>query len=149
MYGSGRNGASNSYPASIKIYECTRNADGTLTASSTATKQTSNGSTSSYVISCDGLDTHKIYKVVAGTYRGYMYEIAFQTPLKTTLHGDVTRDGKVDIADVTATIDIVLGKDSVEPFIYDHDAADMDDDGDIDISDVTALIDFILGKQSE
>ena len=149
MYGSGRNGPSNSYPASIKIYECTRNADGTLTASSTATKQTSNGSTSSYVISCDGLDTHKIYKVVAGTYRGYMYEIAFQTPLKTTLHGDVTRDGKVDIADVTATIDIVLGKDSVEPFIYDHDAADMDDDGDIDISDVTALIDFILGKQSE
>ena len=149
MYVSGRNGASNSYPASIKIYECTRNADGTLTASSTATKQTSNGSTSSYVISCDGLDTHKIYKVVAGTYRGYMYEIAFQTPLKTTLHGDVTRDGKVDIADVTATIDIVLGKDSVEPFIYDHDAADMDDDGDIDISDVTALIDFILGKQSE
>ena len=149
MYGSGRNGASNSYPASIKIYECTRNADGTLTASSTATKQTSNGSTSSYVISRDGLDTHKIYKVVAGTYRGYMYEIAFQTPLKTTLHGDVTRDGKVDIADVTATIDIVLGKDSVEPFIYDHDAADMDDDGDIDISDVTALIDFILGKQSE
>jgi len=149
MYGSGRNGTSNSYPGSIKIYECTRNADGSLTASSTATKQASSGSTSSYVISCDGLDTHKIYKVVAGTYRGYMYEIAFQTPLKTTLHGDVTRDGKVDIADVTATIDIVLGKDSVEPFVYDHDAADMDNDGDIDISDVTALIDFILGKQSE
>ncbi len=149
MYGSGRNGTSNSYPASIKIYECTRNADGTLTASSTATKQTSNGSTSSYVISCDGLDTHKVYKVVAGAYRGYMYEIAFQTPLKTTLHGDVTRDGKVDIADVTAAIDVVLGKDSVEPFIYDHDAADMDNDGDIDISDVTALIDLILGKESE
>ena len=149
MYGSGRNGTSNSYPASIKIYECTRNADGTLTASSTATKQASNGSTSSYVISCDGLDTHKVYKVVAGAYRGYMYEIAFQTPLKTTLHGDVTRDGKVDIADVTATIDIVLGKDSVEPFVYDHDAADMDNDGDIDISDVTALIDTILGKENE
>ena len=149
MYGSGRTGTSNSYPASIKIYECTRNADGSLTASSTATKQASSGSTSSYVISCDGLDTHKVYKVVAGTYRGYMYEIAFQTPLKTTLHGDVTRDGKVDIADVTAAIDVVLGKDSVEPFLYDHDAADMDDDGDIDISDVTALIDFILGKQSE
>ena len=149
MYGSGRNGTSNSYPGSIKIYECTRNADGSLTASSTATKQASSGSTSSYVISCDGLDTHKVYKVVAGAYRGYMYEIAFQTPLKTTLHGDVTRDGKVDIADVTAAIDVVLGKDSVEPFVYDHDAADMDDDGDIDISDVTALIDFILGKQSE
>ncbi|MBQ6188376.1 MAG: S8 family serine peptidase [Prevotella sp.] len=149
MYGTGRSGTSNSYPGSIKIYECTRNADGSLTASSTATKQASSGSTSSYVISCDGLDSHKVYKVVAGAYRGYMYEIAFQTPLKTTLHGDVTRDGKVDIADVTATIDIVLGKDSVEPFVYDHDAADMDDDGDIDISDVTALIDFILGKQSE
>lgn len=149
MYGTGRSGTSNSYPGSIKIYECTRNADGTLTASSTATKQASSGSTSSYVISCDGLDTHKIYKVVAGTYRGYMYEIAFQTPLKTILHGDVTRDGKVDIADVTATIDIVLGKDSVEPFVYDHDAADMDNDGDIDISDVTALIDTILGKENE
>ena len=61
----------------------------------------------------------------------------------------MTRDGKVDIADVTAAIDVVLGKDSVEPFVYDHDAADMDDDGDIDISDVTALIDTILGKENE
>ena len=58
----------------------------------------------------------------------------------------MTRDGKVDISDVTATIDIVLGKDSTEPYVYDHVAADMNQDGTIDISDVTSLIDFVLGK---
>ena len=63
-----------------------------------------------------------------------------------SLAGDVNRDGKVDISDVTALIDIVLGKDAAVPYQYDHDAADVNDDGRIDISDVTALIDIILGK---
>ena len=63
-----------------------------------------------------------------------------------SLPGDVNRDGNVDISDVTALIDIVLGKDDTEPYQYDHDAADVNDDDNIDISDVTALIDIILGK---
>ena len=63
-----------------------------------------------------------------------------------SMAGDVKRDGRVDISDVTALIDIVLGKDSTQPYHYNHDAADVNDDDNIDISDVTALIDIILGK---
>ena len=64
-----------------------------------------------------------------------------------SMAGDVNKDGRVDISDVTALIDIVLGKDSTQPYQYDHDAADVNDDGKTDISDVTALIDIILGKE--
>ncbi len=63
-----------------------------------------------------------------------------------SMAGDVNKDGRVDISDVTALIDIVLGKDDTEPYQYDHDAADVNDDDNIDISDVTSLIDIILGK---
>ncbi len=67
---------------------------------------------------------------------------------KERIAGDVNSDGKTDISDVTAMIDIILGKDSTKPYSYDHKAADMDGNGTIDISDVTSLIDVILGKQN-
>ncbi len=61
--------------------------------------------------------------------------------------GDVNRDGQVSIADVTALVNIILGKDSTVPYQYDHDAADVNTDGNISIADVTALVNIILGKQ--
>ena len=148
LLGLGQSRSSSSYPASLKIYECTKAADGTLTEGTTAVKSYTNSATSgTFVLSATDLDASKIYKVEAATYRSYIAEIAFCTPLKkASVVGDVTRDGKVDISDVTATIDIVLGKDSTEPYVYDHVAADMNQDGTIDISDVTSLIDFVLGK---
>lgn len=60
--------------------------------------------------------------------------------------GDVNRDGFVTIADVTALVNIILGKDNTEPYLYDHDAADVNTDGSITIADVTALVNIILGK---
>ena len=63
------------------------------------------------------------------------------------LIGDVNRDGLVNIADVTALVNIILGKDLVEPYIYDHDAADVNQDTRINITDVTGLVNIILGKQ--
>ena len=60
--------------------------------------------------------------------------------------GDVNRDGTVTIADVTALVDIILGKDATTPYTYDHDAADVNQDDGITIADVTALVDIILGK---
>ena len=60
--------------------------------------------------------------------------------------GDVNRDGQVSIADVTALVNIILGKDSTVPYQYDHDAADVNTDGGISIADVTALVNSILGK---
>ena len=54
--------------------------------------------------------------------------------------GDVTGDGKVDISDVNAVINIMLGK-------AEHtDVADVTGDGKVDISDVNTVINIMLGK---
>ena len=63
--------------------------------------------------------------------------------------GDVNRDELVNIADVTAMVDIVLGKDDEEPYAFDHVAADLDGDNDITITDVTALVNIILSTSAE
>ena len=59
------------------------------------------------------------------------------------LLGDVNGDGAVTIADVTALVDIILGKSNGS---YLDCAADVNGDGNITIADVTALVDIILGK---
>ena len=249
LLGMGANGANSQYPASIKIYECSKNTNGSLTTSSTVVKSATSTSTSTstaFNIGVSDLDASKIYKVEASVYRGYLYEIGFQTSLKepeliadpeeiefstkvgtpvtktfdvlgsdlqgkvtatlndengvysinaTTitrddaqegktisvtftptqvgtyigsitlsstkaasvvisltgsakLIGDVNRDGKVDIADVTALVDIILGKDTDEEN-YDHNAADVNEDDNITITDVTALVNIILSTSPE
>lgn len=64
------------------------------------------------------------------------------------LPGDVNFDGQISIADVTALVNIILGKDNSEPYQYDHDAADVNNDNGITIADVTSLVNIILGKQN-
>ena len=54
--------------------------------------------------------------------------------------GDVTGDDQVDIADVNAIIDMMLGK--AEKVA----AADVTGDNEVDIADVNAVIDLMLGK---
>ena len=54
--------------------------------------------------------------------------------------GDSNGDGKVDISDVNAVINMMLGKAEMVP------ACDMNNDGKIDISDVNAVINAMLGK---
>lgn len=54
--------------------------------------------------------------------------------------GDANGDGQVDIADVNAAINMMLGKASPTP------TADVNGDGIIDISDVNAIINMMLGK---
>lgn len=66
-------------------------------------------------------------------------------PFEATKIGDVNRDGLVDVNDVTALVDIILGKDPDN--VFDHVAANVNNDNIIDVSDVTALIDIILGKE--
>ena len=60
---------------------------------------------------------------------------------------DINKDGKWTIADVTALVNIILGKDNEEPYQYDHKAADVNNDGTVTIADVTALVNIILGKK--
>ena len=54
--------------------------------------------------------------------------------------GDVTGDGNVDIADVNAIINMMLGK------APQTDTGDVTGDGNIDIADVNAVINIMLGK---
>lgn len=54
--------------------------------------------------------------------------------------GDVNADGQVNIADVTALIDLLLSSNASAS----TNAADVNQDGNINISDVTSLIDYLL-----
>jgi len=54
--------------------------------------------------------------------------------------GDVTGDGQVDIADVNAVINVMLGK------AAPTNAADVTGDGQVDIADVNSVINLMLGK---
>lgn len=65
---------------------------------------------------------------------------------KKVIKGDVNGDGSITIADVTALVNIILGKDDVEPYKYNHEAANVNGDDNITIADVTALVNIILGK---
>ena len=69
-------------------------------------------------------------------------------PVKLTLKGDVNRDGSITIADVTALVNIILGKATypADADKYDFEAAHVNADEDITIADVTALVNIILGK---
>ena len=58
--------------------------------------------------------------------------------------GDTNGDSSITIADVTALVNIILGKDTAGT--YNHAAADVNLDGSITIADVTALVNIILGK---
>lgn len=66
------------------------------------------------------------------------YEVEATEP--EVLLGDVNNDGEVTIADVTALVNILLGKDAY------RDAADVNEDTDVTIADVTALVKMILTK---
>lgn len=63
--------------------------------------------------------------------------------ISDVLIGDVNGDGQVNIADVTAIIDYILGRPSST---FNPDIADVNSDGEINIGDVTALIDILLKK---
>ena len=79
---------------------------------------------------------------------GYGYSIYYgnhQSPDKiiisrigSDIKGDVNNDGEVNIADVNAVIDVVLGGGS-------NNGADVNKDAEINIADINAVIDIILG----
>ena len=54
---------------------------------------------------------------------------------------DVDGDGQVNIADVTALVDMLM---SPQTLLMQH--ADVDGSGELNIADVTFLIDYILGR---
>ncbi len=58
--------------------------------------------------------------------------------------GDVNHDGAIDVEDVVALINFVLGNESV----ICATCGDVNGSGNIDVEDVTALIDIILGNSA-
>ena len=67
---------------------------------------------------------------------------------EVTLVGDVNRDNAVTIADVTALVNILQGKDSKEPYLYDHGAANVDGIGEVTPDDLTALVQLLINKKA-
>ena len=59
----------------------------------------------------------------------------------TTLRGDVNNDKNINIADVTALVNIILNKSS-DTYL----SADVNEDGTVNISDVTSLVNIILKR---
>ena len=53
--------------------------------------------------------------------------------------GDINGDGEVNVSDVTALINKILGSST-----YSDAVCDINGDGEINVSDVTALINMIL-----
>ena len=83
LYGEGhRLTADSSFPARLRIYECTNNADGIITVNDLV-DESENSLKSSFIMTSTTLDPTKIYKVEATIYRGWFHEICFQTPLKS------------------------------------------------------------------
>ena len=66
---------------------------------------------------------------------------SFVTTL-TAVKGDVTGDGAVDINDLNAVINVILGSVTAETY---NGRADVTGDGTVDINDLNAVINLILG----
>jgi hypothetical protein len=65
---------------------------------------------------------------------------------KTALVGDVTGDGIVDVSDVNAIVNIILGKNTPEDYPGN---ADLTGEGAVDVSDVNAIVNIILGTPNQ
>ena len=80
--------------------------------------------------------------IVVNSADGYAFADSCQVRVYTE-RGDVNGDGFVDIADVSALIDYLLGGDASE---VNEVNADTDANGDLSIADVSMLIDYLLGS---
>ncbi|MBR5727662.1 MAG: M6 family metalloprotease domain-containing protein [Muribaculaceae bacterium] len=71
----------------------------------------------------------------------YVDDVTFYyTDVFPSLVGDVNGDGTVDVSDVNAVINMILGKDTLDSI------ADLNNDGQVDVTDVNIIINIILGK---
>ena len=107
----------------------------TISTDFTATPKTSSYGTLQYNAASPRFTTYTSTQEKAVLY--------YRIP-KTTLLGDVNNDGEVTIADVTALVNILLGKDTAG---YNLDAADVNEDTKVTIADVVALVKMILTKK--
>lgn len=98
----------------------------------------------------DNMDAGKYYlelkNIVLTGKDGEKYSIdnySTMINVATVAPGDVNADGAMDVVDVVAIANYILGKRSD---VFVEDAADMNADGIIDVVDIVALANGILGK---
>ena len=96
--------------------------------------------------------TQSYIQYVSDAFGCYATEMGVLPELyeEMALKGDVNRDGEVTIADVTALVNILLGKATEENDSdrYDFEAADVNGNGERTVADVTALVNILLGKKA-
>lgn len=99
-----------------------------------------------YTVNLTDANSNVSIKFATSSKRAYIDDIKLVSANEDTpiLLGDVDNNGEVNITDVTALVNIVLGKDNNEPYVYNHDAADVNEDGEVNITDVTELVNMIL-----
>ena len=68
------------YIFKMDIYECTKNADGSIIDGTTPIESLTNQTIGAEVMTSSELDPEKVYKVVLSNSYSYLYEIAFKTP---------------------------------------------------------------------
>ena len=86
-------------------------------------------------------ETNYFVRNAAGEYIYNSNEwVQFSDPSQATVTGDVNKDGSVNVGDVTAIYNIILGGST--DFT---DSADVNNDGSITVGDVTAVYNIILG----
>ena len=81
--------------------------------------------------------------VLAGTERQFPYLEIERLTFMPQAAGDITGDGTVDVADVNAAINVMLGK-LQDDTVRQH--ADVTGDGTVDVADVNTIINMMLGK---
>ncbi len=104
----------------------------------------------------EGLTPETTYEVAVQGYNQFYTsdEIGYTTFVTLAEQagklGDVNKDGFVNISDVTALIDALLGGHVMdETDNYSPDNANVNEDESVDISDVTALIDLLLSGNAD
>ena len=86
------------YIFKMEIFECTKNADGSITEGTTPIETLQNSVIGTEVLTSQELDPEKIYKVVLTNQYSYLYEIAFKTPGE--FDGEITTPVAYDVTDI-------------------------------------------------
>ncbi|MCI5979812.1 MAG: dockerin type I repeat-containing protein [Muribaculaceae bacterium] len=80
------------------------------------------------------------------TYKNYnglaIYKIGKGVSGGTTTKGDINGDGTINVTDVTALVNKILGSGS-----YSDSVCDINGDGTVNVTDVTTLVNMILGNK--
>ena len=97
------------------------------------------GTSGKQTVDITGLNSDRYFEVTSTTNKYTVRDITDQMTGDIVV-GDLTGDGKVDIADVNAVINMMLGK--TQP----TQAGDVTGDDKVDIADVNAVINLMLGK---